>query len=426
MPKKMSGKTSAQLRQILSVSATVIIGAQINMNLFNSDFKISIGILVFSAALILLGKYPVLPVTFFAAFGVFISRILVHWLRFGSLKFVSFLPEMVFYLVYGFLFFLYCRKTNFTIKVSLLPVLFLFDYLSNLAELTLRSSVTPFIWNSQLGILLVALSRSLAIWFILSCLRHYKFALLKAEHAERYQRLLLLISRLNGEVVLMQKNKQMIEETMNTSYKLFQQMQDAQVDETLSREALSVAKDVHEIKKEYALILRGLSEAMDLNLNDEGMYLSDILQILKKNLTGALPDEKHLHFDIQLQENLYTEKHYFLMSVLRNLFNNAVEAAQNPEIHLSITQISHDDDYLFQVTDNGPGILPEDLEQIFSPGFSTKINYETGEINRGLGLNLVQDLIENQWHGTISVSSCPGNTVFTICIPKKEWGGETV
>ena len=61
----------------------------------------------------------------------------------------------------------------------------------------------------------------------------------------------------------MQKNSKMIEETMNTSYKLFQEMEDAHIDETLSHKALNVAKDVHELKKEYALILRVLSGALN-------------------------------------------------------------------------------------------------------------------------------------------------------------------
>ena len=417
----MSGKIKSKLFQILPVSAAIIIGAQIKMNLFNSDFRISIGILAFSVALLLFGKYPVLPVTFLAAVGVSVSRALVDWLQIGTLILLPFLPEMIFYLVYGFFFYLYCQKHDYVLTPRSVPMLFVFDYLSNLTELILRSTVSPFTWGAQLGILLVALCRSLTIWFVLFCLHHYKFSLLKAEHAERYQRLLLLISRLNGEVVLMQKNKQMLEETMNTSYKLYHEMQDAQVDETLSRKALSVAKDVHEIKKEYALILRGISEAMDLNLNDEGMHLSDILQILKNSLTGSLSEGQQLHFDIQMEENLYTGKHYFLMSVLRNLLNNAVEAAQGADVHLLFTQTSQPDAYLLQVADDGPGILPEDLEQIFQPGFSTKINYETGEISRGLGLNLVQDLVEHQWNGTISVSSRPGNTVFTIRIPKDAW-----
>lgn len=221
----------------------------------------------------------------------------------------------------------------------------------------------------------------------------------------------------------MQKNTKMIEETMNTAYKLFQEMQDAQISPSLSQKALAVAKDVHELKKEYALILRGLSDALNLNLDDDGMSLSDIMQVLKNSLQNSLPEGKQLNLDIQIQENLYTEKHYFLMSVLRNLLNNAIEASKNSEIHIRVSQSEEGDDYLFQVEDDGPGILPEDIDQIFSPGFSTKINYDTGEINRGLGLNLVQDLIENQWNGTISVISHPGSTIFTIRISKFDWKG---
>ena len=70
-----------------------------------------------------------------------------------------------------------------------------------------------------------------------------------------------------------------------------------------------------------------------------------------------------------------------------------------------------------------PGIDPEDMEQIFEPGFSTKINYETGEVNRGLGLSLVKDFIELRLGGTIRVTSVPGKTVFTLTIPKEKWSG---
>ena len=212
---------------------------------------------------------------------------------------------------------------------------------------------------------------------------------------------------------------------MNISYKLFQEMEEAHIDEELSRKALNVAKDVHELKKEYALILRGISEALDLNLTDEGMYLSDIFQVLDNSLNASLPEGKQLSLDIQIEENLYTDKHYFFMSVMRNLLNNAIEASVKPDVHIKISETSDDSFYIFKVEDDGPGISPEDLEQIFYPGFSTKINYDTGEVNRGLGLNLVKDLVENQWHGVIRATSQPGQTVFTIHIPQTHWKGET-
>ena len=128
-----------------------------------------------------------------------------------------------------------------------------------------------------------------------------------------------------------------------------------------------------------------------------------------------------LDMNVHIEENLYTNKQYFLMSIFRNLFNNAMEAYKKDVVHLQFKEFGEDDQYVFQIIDDGPGIDPDDLEQIFSPGFSTKINYDTGEINRGLGLNLVQDLVENQCGGKISVESQPGNTVFSIKIPKEQW-----
>ena len=415
----MAEKYAKHFQQILLIGIFIIIGAQINMNLFIDNFRISIGTLIFPITFVMFGKYPVLPVTFISAVGVLTSRVLSEWLRYDQIQFYSFFPEMIFYLVYGTLFYIYSHKKE-TLSPDCAAVLFIFDYISNLTELLVRLGAGAFNIKSQFGILLVAFSRSLIIYGILFCLHHYKFSLLRREHALRYRRLLLLISKLNGEVVWMKKNTGLIEETMNTSYQLYRELEENGTDETLSRKALGVAKDIHEIKKEYLLILRGLSEALDLNLKDDGMYLTDILTVLKQSLTTESSDKK-ADISFQIQENLYTENHYFLMSVFRNLLTNAIEASEkdNPQIH--VIQSTDADSYLFDVTDDGPGILPEDLEQIFSPGFSTKINFTTGEISRGLGLNLVQDLIKNQWNGEIQVSSVPGCTTFHIRIPKSDW-----
>ena len=46
------------------------------------------------------------------------------------------------------------------------------------------------------------------------------------------------------------------------------------------------------------------------------------------------------------------------------------------------------------------------------PGFSTKINYETGQVSRGLGLSLVKDIVESELGGSISLTSEDGCTDF--------------
>ena len=238
-------KSFSRYTRILLVSAAVIIGAQISISLFESDFRVSIGIFGIFMSLILFGKYPILPVTVISALCVFFSRTLMHWLRFGSWNPQSYFPEMFFYLVYGILFFLYCRKNDYELSMYSLPWMFLFDYLANITELLTRRGIDAFSFQSQAGVLLVALLRTALAGLFLFCLSHYKFSLLSAEHARRYQNLLLLISELNGEVVLMQKGTHMIENTMSTAYRLYHDMSDRNIDESLTRTALQIARDVH-------------------------------------------------------------------------------------------------------------------------------------------------------------------------------------
>ena len=87
-------KSFSRYTHILLVSAAVIIGAQISISLFESDFRVSIGIFGIFMSLILFGKYPILPVTVISALCVFFSRTLMHWLRFGSWNPQSYFPEM--------------------------------------------------------------------------------------------------------------------------------------------------------------------------------------------------------------------------------------------------------------------------------------------------------------------------------------------
>ena len=182
---------------------------------------------------------------------------------------------------------------------------------------------------------------------------------------------------------------------------------------------MSVAKDIHEIKKEYLLIMRGISEALDEELKSDGMHLEELLLLLKDAMAlVAKEQDKELLLTLEYADNPYTDRHYALMSIFRNLFINAIEAAADQQVRIVLSEASRDADYIFSITDFGTGIEPDYMDQVFHTGFSTKINYTTGEVNRGLGLNLVQDLVENSFSGRIALESRPGKTTFTITIPK--------
>ena len=66
-----------------------------------------------------------------------------------------------------------------------------------------------------------------------------------------------------------------------------------------------------------------------------------------------------------------------------------------------------------QIIDDGPGVAPDMLEQIFYPMVTSRSN------GSGLGLSIAQQTI-NQMGGLIECSSEPGKTVFTVYIPLEE------
>lgn len=216
------------LRKTIYYSIMITLTAQFSMNLFIADFKISIAVVCFSALLFLTEGFPSLPVACCSAAGVYISRILVFWFKNGCLgrSFLAYMAEMSFYICYGLLLclFIHLRPDYRRHRTQAFFVVILTDYLANLSELLLRMGADSLNIRAQAGIFLIAVFRSLILWCILTIFEHYRIFLLKKEHEERYRRLLLLTSKLNGEIAWMRKNTSLIEDTMSTSYQLYHEL----------------------------------------------------------------------------------------------------------------------------------------------------------------------------------------------------------
>lgn len=102
-----------------------------------------------------------------------------------------------------------------------------------------------------------------------------------------------------------------------------------------------------------------------------------------------------------------------LKQVFINLVKNAYEALDlsktKPSICIELS--CNNSNLTISVKDNGQGITPEQLENIFSPMVSYKSN------GTGLGLPISKKIIESH-NGTISVESAVGvGTTFIITIP---------
>lgn len=99
--------------------------------------------------------------------------------------------------------------------------------------------------------------------------------------------------------------------------------------------------------------------------------------------------------------------------MLLNLYLNAIHAIDRQgTINVDIS-MSGADRVKIVVADSGKGIAPEQLETIFTPYYTTKAE------GTGLGLAVVQNIIE-QHGGTIKAESPAGKgAIFTLWLPVK-------
>ncbi|MDI9644534.1 MAG: ATP-binding protein [Candidatus Verstraetearchaeota archaeon] len=131
------------------------------------------------------------------------------------------------------------------------------------------------------------------------------------------------------------------------------------------------------------------------------------------NALSGVPEVGRYSVRVSAKEELRVPVDVELMSrALVNLANNAIQAMpEGGEIEFHAEE--DEDGFLICVSDNGPGIAPENLRKIFTPFFTTKAK------GMGLGLVVVKRIVEAHG-GHVSVKSRPGEgTRFRIKIPAR-------
>lgn len=127
-------------------------------------------------------------------------------------------------------------------------------------------------------------------------------------------------------------------------------------------------------------------------------------------------EKNGIQLEIQLEENaaeILADPQLFEM-VLLNLLRNAMDSFPADQLNRSVNIRSKTKDkrILLKVEDNGSGIAPELIDQVFVPFFSTK------EQGSGIGLSLSRQIM-NMHQGSIHLESALGElTVVTLVFPK--------
>ncbi|MCC5927882.1 MAG: hypothetical protein JJU28_01435 [Cyclobacteriaceae bacterium] len=173
-----------------------------------------------------------------------------------------------------------------------------------------------------------------------------------------------------------------------------------------SRHVESVVKSVKQLGTS------NYSMEQEVNLNNT---LNESISILKRILTNI-----ELELDLQYFPNIQAS-HSGLVQVWVNIIKNAAESMlSQPQItaRLMISSKLVRNKIKVEICDNGPGISPEILPEIFRPNFTTKVGGLS--FGLGLGLSIVQKIIHSH-NGEIEVASKPGCTTFRITLPFKPY-----
>ena len=125
--------------------------------------------------------------------------------------------------------------------------------------------------------------------------------------------------------------------------------------------------------------------------------------------------------NINVRLNFSGEKKVFadpnmIATVIRNLLSNALKFThENGQIVVKTQQ--KNDMVEFSISDNGKGILPDDLKRIFEDKGHQTTKGTSNETGSGLGLLLSKDFIQKN-NGLIWVESKPGKgSLFTFTLP---------
>lgn len=147
----------------------------------------------------------------------------------------------------------------------------------------------------------------------------------------------------------------------------------------------------------------------------ENLFLHEVVASAVRLLRSEMPSGMQIGMDIPADLVVSVDKQR-MQQVFLNLIKNAVDACgENGKIWISAREFTTEErkEVEILVSDNGPGIPPNDLKRIFDPFYSSK---DVGK-GSGLGLFIVHDIIESHG-GEITVDSrLNEGTTFIIWIP---------
>jgi signal transduction histidine kinase len=160
----------------------------------------------------------------------------------------------------------------------------------------------------------------------------------------------------------------------------------------------------------------------DPQKNVECVSFTEVIQRLEYFVSARLDHhgiELMVHDSEKIALTTYANE---VVQILINLVNNAIDvlkALPDKKKQIIITAYNGSESVTIRVQDNGGGIPPDILPNIFKPYYSTKPRKGTG-----LGLYMAQMIMENHLDGSISVENSDEGACFTLELPHHKPAGD--
>lgn len=414
-------------KEMLLVGLFTAFMGQVNFYPFGTDFRITVGVVVFTFLLLYFQSLPIMLTSVVTGISVLLMRVGIDVFAYSidiytaSLKH---LPGMMFYISYGIIIEAASFRRLFEKPVYFIVTLTTADIMSNFFELIIREHIGSTSFDKMFSMLmLAAVIRSCLVLALFWIIKYYSLFITKEEHQKRYKELLLLTAKLKSEVFFLKKSMQDIEGAMAKSYSIYNSLKDSSslditAHDRLTADCLNLSIDIHEIKKDYNRIVLSMERLMPARDASEAMKVSEIFETIGDIFTRYLEViNKDISISFEIDINFRTSEYFIIMSILNNMIQNSVEACFRSDSYIKVRCFMQDDIVVFSIEDNGKGINDKDKELIFEPGYTTKFNPETGQVSTGLGLTHMKMLAEHLEGKVVLDNSNPGITIFRLELP---------
>lgn len=417
----------SKYKEMLIVGLFTAFMGQVNFYPFGTDFRITIGVVVFTFLLLYFHSLPIVSTSVFTGISVLAVRIGIDMFTGTAVLEAALsrhMPALMYYVTYGLIIEGTSFRRLFEKPIYFIVALTTADIMSNFFELVIRNQLSNKFFDAIFStIMMAAVVRSCLVFALFWIIRYYSLFITKEEHQRRYKDLLLLTAKLKSEVFFIKKSMQDIEGAMAKSYSIYNAIRD---NSPMSREelkkitndCLTLSIDIHEIKKDYNRIAISMEKLMPASDVHKTMKMSEIFETIEDIFTRYIEViNKDIRLSFILEKDFRTSEYYIIMSILNNIVQNSIEACFRSDSYIKVSCSFREGMVVFTVADNGKGIDEKERDLIFEPGYTTKFNPETGQVSTGLGLTHIKILSDHLKGSAFFNNDTEGITGFRLEIP---------